>query len=362
MRVLALTRYTRLGASSRMRFHQYAPFLRAHAIDVRFAHFFSDDYLMALYANGKRRGADIVVAYLRRLRDLFSSGDYDVIWLEKEILPWLPAWAEENIAARGIPLVVDYDDAIFHGYDLNKRACVRRFLGRKIDHVMRVASVVVCGNGYLAHRAAAAGANRVETIPTVIDLDRYILPAVPAGNRPFTIGWIGSPATEGYLEAVKPALDALCRDGHCRVLLVGASTRACSGLAGVEVRAWSEEREAADIAEFDVGIMPLPDGPWERGKCGYKLIQYMALGKPVVASPVGANNDIVISGENGFFATGPAQWREVLGNLRDDPVRRRVMGEYGRRQVEQCYCARVTAPRLVSILLAAGAKRHARVD
>lgn len=362
MRVLALTRYTRLGASSRMRFYQYAPFLRDHAIDVRFAPFFSDGYLTALYANGRRRAADVVAACLRRLRDILSSGDCDVVWLEKEIFPWLPAWAEEIMAARGIPLVVDYDDAIFHGYDLNRRACVRRFLGDKIDRVMRGASTVVCGNGYLARRAAAAGANRVETIPTVIDLDRYPLPVAPAGNRPLTIGWIGSPATEGYLDAVKPALDALCRDGRCRVLLVGASSRARSGLADVEVRAWSEEREAADIAEFDVGIMPLPDGPWERGKCGYKLIQYMALGKPVVASPVGANTDIVIPGENGFFATGPAQWREVLGTLRDDPVRRHAMGEHGRRQVERRYCVQVTAPRLVSILLAAGARRPAGAD
>jgi len=122
-------------------------------------------------------------------------------------------------------------------------------------------------------------------------------------------------------------------------------------------KAFFKENEAADIRHFDVGIMPLPDAPWERGKCGYKLIQYMACGKPVVASPVGVNSRIVCHGENGFLANNLEQWREALLTLRDHPALRQQMGNEGRARVEREYSVQLNAPRLSAWLHEAAGHR-----
>jgi glycosyltransferase involved in cell wall biosynthesis len=122
------------------------------------------------------------------------------------------------------------------------------------------------------------------------------------------------------------------------------------------IRDWDEATETAEIGNFDVGIMPLPDNPWERGKCGFKLIQYMACGKPVVASPVGVNREIVVEGVNGFLASTQKEWVDALLRLKENPALRRTMGERGRRMVEERYCLQVTAPRLQRILLDAAGR------
>ncbi len=170
-----------------------------------------------------------------------------------------------------------------------------------------------------------------------------------------TIGWIGSPLTSSYLDLLRPALAALTARIPLRLLLIGAAPTALAGLP-VERVAWSQDTEAAEIARCDVGVMPLPDLPWERGKCGYKLIQFMACALPVVASPVGANRDIIVPGETGFLAARGADWVSMLSRLHHDPQLRRRMGEAGRRRAEQLYSLQITAPRLVDLLrrLAAG--------
>ena len=127
----------------------------------------------------------------------------------------------------------------------------------------------------------------------------------------FTIGWIGSPVTECYLQQIAPALSEVCRRNRARVVLVGAQNAQFQNVP-VKMHPWSEEGEERDIQSFDVGIMPLPDELWERGKCGYKLIQYMACEKPVVASPVGINQGLVEHGVNGFLASNLQEWVKAL--------------------------------------------------
>ncbi|MDY6943881.1 MAG: glycosyltransferase, partial [Pseudomonadota bacterium] len=298
MNVLLMSRYGRLGASSRMRSLQYVPYLEANDVYVDWRPLLDDDYVRDLYAGRPTNWRRVAKAYVTRAFQLLFSRRYDVIWIEKELFPMLPATFERYLGQFGTPYVVDYDDAIFHNYDRHRRPWVRRVLGHKIDQVMARAACVLAGNQYLADRAVAAGADRVEILPTVIDLERYTV--VPPDSPGFTIGWIGSPGTAPYLSLVADALRPICELPDTRLLLVGA------GEAGpdlpAERRPWSEEREAADISEFDVGIMPLPDEPFERGKCGYKLIQYMASGKPVIASPVGVNREIVSDGVDGYLA------------------------------------------------------------
>ncbi|MBE3067684.1 MAG: glycosyltransferase family 4 protein, partial [Chloroflexi bacterium] len=167
---------------------------------------------------------------------------------------------------------------------------------------------------------------------------------------PLTIGWIGSPVTAKYLLLVKSALAEVCAAHDTRLVLIGAGDIDLAPIPYVS-RPWTEETESSAIAGFDLGIMPLADTPWERGKCGYKLIQYMAGCKPVVASPVGANTRIVEHGINGFLAADENEWFDACSTLATDRALRKRMGDAGRQKVEREYCLQVTAPVLKSLLL-----------
>ena len=349
MRVLFLTRYERLGSSSRMRAYQYLPFLQQMGIDSVVAPLLGNDYVKDLYAGRPVNVGRVIAAYLQRIGELIHCRNFDLLWIEKELFPWLPAWSEALLNSLGVPYAVDYDDAFFHRYDLHRNPLVRRVLGHNIDRVMRHASLVIAGNDYLAERALQAGARRVEILPTVVDLNRY--PAVPRLNREvFTIGWIGSPATSSYLKTIQHSLEEVCRESKARLVLVGPGDDTMLPNIPLDIRRWSEDREVAEIQSFDAGIMPLPDRPWERGKCGYKLIQYMACGLPVVASPVGVNSQIVTDGINGFTAITDNDWVRALSILRDAPGLREQMGRTGRARVEEKYCLQVTAGRFAELL------------
>jgi len=355
LKVLLFSRYTRLGASSRVRSYQYIPYLKEQGIDVTVSPLLGDDYIKNLYSGNKKRFGSIITAYFRRLGVLFRSHRFDLLWIEKELFPWLPALAETILQWFNIPYVVDYDDAVFHRYDLHSISLVRLLLGRKIDGIMRRAALVIVGNDYLAERAFRAGAKRVEYLPTVIDLKRYNLANKKVNNKSFNIGWIGSPSTAKYLNLISPVLSEVCKDEKTRLILVGSGQIELQNIPLV-IRKWSEKTEVADIQSFDVGIMPLPDEPWERGKCGYKLIQYMACGIPVVASPVGVNKKIVENGVNGFLAQSEADWVEALTTLCNNPDLRKQMGKAGRIKVEKEYCIQVTAPKLAALLRSAGGR------
>lgn len=261
----------------------------------------------------------------------------DVIWLEKECFPYVPYLLESVIMPTDIPYVVDYDDAVFHNYDLSHSRIVRMALRYKIDRIMRRSDVVICGNSYLADRAKAAGAKKVYYVPTVVDPDRYHS-CFQVNARPLTIGWIGSPSTQKYLMQIRDVLIKACTKFQAELLLVGADKNVLEHFSGINLRIepWSENKEASLIAEMNLGIMPLPDGPWEEGKCGYKLIQYMASAVPFVASPVGANVTIAKSC-GGLLAQTPTEWEEKLDLLLGDPDLRKRVGDAGRHSIVNEY-------------------------
>lgn len=352
MRVLALSRYGRLGASSRMRIYQYVPILQAMGIEVQISPLLSDSYLKRLYARQAPNWLEVLRDYLLQAVRLLSVKKFDLLWIEKELFPNLPAWFEQILHALGIRYVVDYDDAIFHNYDLNPHP-VKKLLIKKIDKVMRSSAMVVCGNAYLAERAHSAGASHVEIIPTVIDLARYKVLS-PVLREHIVVGWVGSPSTVKYLDLVAPVLKTLATEFRLQLRVIGAQF-AWPGL-DVDCRPWTEESEVSEIQDFDIGIMPLIDSPWERGKCGYKLIQYMACGKPVIASPVGVNQDVVVNGINGYLATTADDWLYAFRTLFSNKQSQLVMGAHGQRSVEEKYCLQVTAPRLAQLLHDVAAK------
>lgn len=345
---LFLTKYSREGASSRYRFLQYFPFLEANGIACSFSPLTDAKYLEHLYASGRGNALDLARSLARRMGALSTVTKYDVVVIEYEILPFFPPVFEARLKKAGIPVIVNYDDAIFYRYSLHPNAFVKRLLGGKIDTVMRKADLVIAGNDYLADYARKAGAGRIEVLPTVVDLVRY--PGAPEGaNSIFTIGWIGSPSTAKYLRQIAPALAEASAGGRARLRLIGSGPIELPGVP-TEVRSWSEETEVSQLESCDAGIMPLHDGLWERGKCGLKLIQYMACGLPVVVSAVGMNNQLVGEGVNGFLARDNAEWIKALSALRDDPALRERMGRAGRKKVEAGYSLQIAAPRLEALI------------
>jgi glycosyltransferase involved in cell wall biosynthesis len=349
MNILSLTRYGRLGSSSRMRGLQYIPWFERMGIKCTVSSLFDDIQLADRYRKNRYSLASLMKAYSQRVNMLFQRHRFELVWIEKEALPWLPARFERWLL-RGVPYVLDYDDAVFHNYDLHSSAVVRRFLGKRIDHLMAGARLVATGNAYLAQRAKEAGAPWVEIVPTVIDLDRYSLkPASSSIADPLRIVWIGSPSTTRYLDLLREPLAVLSRQFTFLLRVIGADAFSIPGV-DIEVVSWSEATEAASIQACDIGVMPLLDSPWERGKCGYKLIQYMACGLPAVASSVGVNSEIVCTGENGFLADNDQAWMDALGKLLSNALLRQQMGAAGRKQVEEQYCIQHVAPRMAALL------------
>ena len=348
LRVTALTRYGRQGASSRVRMYQYEEALGRAGIVLQVQPFLDDNYVEAL-RRGQRRMSAVLNAYLRRVTTMLRRVPCDLLWVEKECFPWLPASFERLMLGAKMPVVLDYDDAVFHQYDQHRFAAVRSLLGDKLTYLQRRASLVLAGNQYLADYAEQNGACRVEILPSVIDLDRYsVSPPVPtdaATNLP-VVGWIGQRSTAGYLSIVAPLAREFAARGRARFIALGGPPELLDE--PFEAAAWNEREEVQRLRQFSIGIMPLRDGLFERGKCGYKLIQYMACGLPVVASSVGVNRTIVEHGVNGFLADTPAEWKQALEQLLASPALRMQMGMAGRRKVESLYSVQANAPRIAA--------------
>jgi glycosyltransferase involved in cell wall biosynthesis len=331
MRVLAYPRYGPIGASSRYRLLQYVPLFECagHAVDV--GPLLDDAYLRELYASGRRPVGTVVSGYLRRLMQVASPRRFDAVIYEQEAFPYLPIWFEKLARRRASRLFLDYDDAAYVRYE--------RFpvLRDKIARLMFEADGVVVGNPYLASYARQFS-KRVEIIPTVVDLARYPVRQKVATDDVVRVAWIGTPVTARLLEPFLPVFERVQRE-HPEVLFrfVGAGDRIVAGRVRCEAPRWHEENEVELLAECDLGIMPLPDNEFARGKCGLKLIQYMACWMPVVASPVGVNREIVTQGHGGFLASSPAEWEEALRCLIADPELRMRMGRAARERVETEY-------------------------
>lgn len=344
-KILLLSKYPRLGASSRLRSIQYLPYLEANGFEVTIKSLFDEKYLNDLYIDGRRSKARTALLYAKRFFVLFKAIKYDLIWVEYEIFPYTPPFAEKILRLFGKKYVVDYDDAIFHNYDLSNNPLIKKILGRKIDGVMRSAHSVIAGNNYLSERAKLAGAENVMVIPTVVDHTRYQTKE-KYNSTPLIIGWVGSPSTQKYVVGIREALAKVCQAHGARLMLVGATPQIAAELPGIDVEAipWTESSEAALIHQMDIGIMPLLDGPWEKGKCGYKLIQYMACAVPVIASPIGVNIDIVTTSRSGLLADTSLQWEDALLRLMSSPELRAELGKAGRIAVENNYSLQSQSP------------------
>lgn len=338
-KVLFLTKYDTSGPSSRYRTYQYLPHLSL--IQHTVAPLLTQQYLQQRFERGRLAQLGLLTkAFTQRIKNLWQAKQYDLVFIEYELIPYFPAWLERWLHWRNIPYIVDYDDALFHQYDQHPIRFIRWLLGKKIATVMRLSSHVIAGNVYLAEYAQCAGAQQVSIIPTVIDLNHYKQASHYQKADVFTIVWIGSPSTTPYLKEVLPALQSLSQQYPMRLRLIGADNIDLPGVI-VERLLWQQDKEVEYLSQCHVGIMPLPDTHWTRGKCGFKLIQYMACGLPVIASPVGVNAKIT-SSDVGFLAVNTADWLESLEQLLKHSDNLPLMGQAGRTKVESSYCLQST--------------------
>jgi glycosyltransferase involved in cell wall biosynthesis len=350
IKVLGLALYGSRAASTRYRLAQYVPSLKEEGIALQVVPLLGDEYIKTTFG-GKRYGAKALIRdYIVRLACLAKQGRYDLAIVNVELFPLLPGVIESRLLR--VPYIYDFDDAFFLKY---RQERFRRlfFLKDKFTPVLSHAAAVLAGNHYLVDYAKQL--NPATTfLPTVVDTDRYVhLPS--ERDDIFTVGWIGSPSTSVYLRALALPLAQLGREGPVRFIVVGGR---CEAIDGVEVvnLPWEEANEVWLINTFDVGVMPLFDHEWARGKCALKLIQYMACGVPVIASPVGANLD-VINGLCGLLANDSDAWLAGLRRLRDDRALRRDMGAAGRQNVEQFYSLRTALPVMTNAIKTVAAMR-----
>jgi glycosyltransferase involved in cell wall biosynthesis len=344
IRVHGFSLYGQQAASTRYRLTQYIPGLRDLGIDLRVSPLLTDAYLRSRFAGRSTLSPGLAWSALTRLRELATLHRADAAVLYAELLPLCPGRVERALLSR--PYVYDMDDAFYLRYRTGRLARLAPLLGGKCDRVVAGAAAVTAGSPVLRDYASRFNA-RTTLLPTVVDVTRYV-PDPSHRTGPFTVGWVGSPSTAAYLGEVVAPLAQLGAEGTVRLVVMGGAAPTVPGVEVVELP-WSEAAEVPLINSFDVGIMPLTDDPWARGKCAFKLIQYMACAVPVVASPVGANA-VVVTPACGLLARTPAEWLEALRWMRDHPGERRQMGEAGRQRIEEAYSLQVAVPRFAEVI------------
>ena len=359
MNVLALTKYSYSGPSSRYRFYNYVECFEKRGLFIEIEPFFSPSYLTKQERVIKL--FTVLISYLRRVLKLITllirPERYDLVLIEYELLPFFPAVFERLLKKRNIRYIVDYDDAIFHKYDHHGNALVRGILGNKIAQVMQNAEAVVVCNPYLEAYAAKYNKNIVK-LPTVVLLERYksamLTHEAKAESMPFIIGWIGSKSTSIYVLDILPAMRRFSDAYDVQFRLMGLDESILPDDAkeqvNMEVVPWSEEQEIDEILGFDIGIMPLRDDPWSQGKCGFKLVQYMSCAKPVIASPVGINNILVQEGENGLLAKNEDEWFMAFETLYLDKALREKMAVNNMHKIETEYNHQINCEKYIQMI------------
>jgi glycosyltransferase involved in cell wall biosynthesis len=344
IKVCGLALYGTAAASTRYRLSQYVDKLTEQGIQLDVVPLLGENYIHKTFSGMKYGIRDVALDYMRRLFFIGHQRDYDAVIIQAELFPFLPGAIESRLIH--VPYICDFDDATFLKYRLERFKAVSFLLKDKFNPVIDRAAAVLAGNEYLRAFAQKRNPDTV-LLPTVVDTDRYVVAPQSRANG-FTVGWIGSPSTSVYLRELSQPLSKLGREGPIRFVVVGGR---CDPIDNVEVvnLPWSEATEVDLINTFDVGVMPLFDDEWAKGKCALKLIQYMACGLPVVASPVGTNVDLVES-NCGFLAADAKAWVERLRLLRDSPDLRRRMGADARQRVEQAYSLHSALPTLAATI------------
>ena len=358
MRVMFVVPYPTEAPSNRLRVEQYFPYLRRHGVKTKLRPFMSSGFYRIRYRSGAmpRKLVSLAWSTVQRLVDIRRARDADVILIHREAFPLGGPFVEEAMASSGTPIIFDFDDAIYL-HSSGESSGLSRLLKRpeKTDRIIELSSEVIAGNETL--RAYASRFNdRITVIPTPVDTDHFRPKPRPCESDEVVIGWIGSNTTAQYLRMVEPALQELTRRyPRVELRIIGGSYQP-AGVERVTLRRWGLESELRELHGCDIGIMPMPDNDWTRGKCGFKGLFYMSVGLPAVCSPVGLTTDFIRDGENGYLASTTEEWVEKLSRLIENPALRHEIGQAGRDTVEETYSIHAQAPRLLDVLERAGAR------
>ncbi|MGC9331216.1 MAG: glycosyltransferase family 4 protein [Bacteroidales bacterium] len=331
-------RYDR-SPGQRFRIEQFLTYMKSNGWEITYSNIISEKDDDVFYASGHYFGKFFIMlkAFFYRIKDVRRAKQYDAVFIYREVFMLGTTRFEKKLASLNIPVVYDFDDSIW----INDTSIGNQNLRwikqpQKTKKICGYADVVTVGNQYLARYAMQYNAD-VRVFPTVIDVD-YHKPCRKNDANVITIGWTGTEPTLKHFETAIPVLKRLYRKygDKIRFRIIVNFTYQCPEIP-VEVVQWDKSTEIKDLSEIHIGIMPLPDNNWTRGKCGFKGLQYMALEIPTIMSPVGVNTEIIQDGKNGYLASTDDEWVGKISALVESPALRNKLGKAGRKTVVDKY-------------------------
>lgn len=338
--------------SQRFRFEQYLSFLKESGYDWTFSYLLNEKDDRVFYQKGHLFSKAIIVlrGFLKRLAELSKAKNYDTIFVQRECFMLGSSFFEKRFSKSGAKMIFDFDDSIWlqNVSDANK-SFVWLKNAKKTADIISFADLVFAGNQYLKNYALQYN-NQVEIIPTTIDTNEYKRIEQPKSDQ-VIIGWSGSITTIQHFEYAVSVLTKI-KDkfkDKVEIKVIGDSNYINSDL-GVKGLAWNKETELVELSSFDIGIMPLPDDEWAKGKCGLKGLQYMALEIPTIMSPVGVNTEIIQDGVNGYLATTEQEWFDKLSLLIESKGLREQVGKAGRKTVVEKYSVEANKQKYLGLL------------
>ncbi|MEO0312324.1 MAG: hypothetical protein RIQ89_1981 [Bacteroidota bacterium] len=325
--------------NQRFRFEQYLDFLNANGYQCEISYFIDAQDDKILYAPGNyfKKGKILLKAIQKRLADLKRANEFDIIFIVREAMLTGSIYFEKAFKKSSAKLIFDFDDSIWLE-NISENNKLLSWLKRpaKTSDIIQLSHLIFAGNQYLADYASNYN-DQVVIIPTTIDTDSYQAPP-RSRNEKLIIGWSGSTTTIQHFKYAIPFLTILKQKfGDAFLIKVIGDENYVNNELGIKGIKWEPHTEVAELSSFDIGIMPLPDDEWSKGKCGLKGLQYMALGIPTIMSPVGVNASIIQDGVNGYLASDPSEWVNKISMLMGDHALRTRIGAAARNTVIEKY-------------------------
>lgn len=353
MKILFWVPYPTEGPSNRYRVEQYLPYIKKEGIVCYLHPFWSSSAFRVLYKRGYyfRKVYFFILGTLLRILDLLQIFKYDLVFIHREAYPIGGVFFETILSILKKHFIFDFDDAIFLPASSRSNSFIGKFKNpNKVAKTIKLSSYVIVGNQYLADFALEYNP-KVYVIPTPIDTDRYYpIKDNKESDDKIVIGWMGSITTINFLNMLEDAFIQLSKRFPDIIIKIVGGDFFIKGLGNVISKQWLFNEEIEDLKTFDMGIMPMPDNQWTKGKCGFKAILYMSMGIPTISSCVGVNKEIITDGVNGFLADTEREWVQKLTLLIEDRELRKRIGFSGRVTVEERYSVKVNAPKLLSKL------------
>jgi len=354
MKILFLISAPKISASSRYRVYNYIKYFRR---DGHICHVASGswNWLFKKHSYNDNLFASLIYYFIQftaRFLILFKVRFYDVVVIQRELFFYLPPIFEKAIKKINAKIIFDIDDAMFFADQVSYGKFYKYLDLEKAYKIASLSRHVIVGNSYLKKKILPFNSN-ISIIPTPVDTDRLIpFQKTSNHNSMVVIGWIGNRGNLKNLQMVGNILQDLAKKYNFTLNIVSSDKFYLDGVKVQNIQ-WAIDTEIKSLHNFDIGIMPLEDNEYNRGKCGFKALQYMAVGLPVVCSPIGINKDIIEDGVNGFWAVTPDEWIKNLAKLIENPTLRQKLGRHGRYLVERKYSYEVTYPELSKVIVKA---------